>query len=110
ARYFLHLSGWLQLQTRSIANNAVRKSEKIIIFDKNREIMIIYDKNLERTLDIPKRQAEIMIRYKPHRYVKASEVRDVSDSGIDKDDEPTKPIDEPTKEDDRPTKPADEPI
>lgn len=51
--------------------------------------MIIYDKNLERTLDIPKRQAEIMLRYKPHRYVKASEVRDVSDS------KPTKPADEP---------------
>ena len=61
--------------------------------------MVIYDKYMDRIIDIPKRQAEIMLKYKPGRYIRPAEVNDVELEG-----EPTKVADLPTKVDSLPTK------
>src|SRR5690625_4408001 len=68
--------------------------------------MVIYDKYLDKIIDIPKRQAEIMLKYKPGRYIRPAEVNDVEPPGepTGQSEQPTKPIGEPTKGDSLPTK------
>lgn len=54
--------------------------------------MILYDKYTGRTLEFKNaRQAELLLKYKPNRYVKASEVNEVEVTG-----EPTLVGKEPT--------------
>lgn len=60
--------------------------------------MVIYDKYMDRIIDIPKRQAEIMLKYKPGRYIRPTEVNDVEPAG-----EPTGQPEQPTKGDKQPT-------
>lgn len=71
--------------------------------------MVIYDKYMDRMIDIPKRQAEIMLKYKPGRYIRPAEVNDVEPPGVPtgQPGQPTKPIGEPAKDDSLPTKPID---
>ena len=62
--------------------------------------MVIYDKYMDRMIDIPKRQAEIMLKYKPGRYIRPAEVNDV-------EPQPTKPSGQPTMDDKQPTNTID---
>jgi|SRR5690625_270072 len=69
--------------------------------------MVIYDKYMDRIIDIPKRQAEIMLKYKPGRYIRPAEVNDVEPQPTKPRGEPTKVDSLPTKGDKEPTKPID---
>lgn len=64
--------------------------------------MVIYDKYMDRIIDIPKRQAEIMLKYKPGRYIQPTEVNDVEPAG-----EPTGQTGQPAKGDKQPANTID---